>query len=152
MNPDCLFCKISSGQIPSQKIYEDKHAFAFLDINPRATGHTMVIPKFHAPTILDLPDNEIAPLFSAVKKVTAMIERSLAPDGFTMGINHGSVSGQTVDHLHFHIIPRWHADKGQSLHSVVNNPPKESLEEIARKILNPKPEYRKNSQYPNPNS
>jgi len=133
---NCLFCDISTGKIPSQKIYEDEHTFAFLDINPRATGHTMVISKFHAPTILELPNSEIAPLFSAVKKVTAMLEKTLAPDGFTMGINHGSVSGQTVDHLHFHIIPRWHTDKGQSLHSVVDNPPKESVEKIAKRISN----------------
>ena len=136
MNADCLFCKIAQGQIPSQKIYEDSHTFAFLDVNPRSPGHTIVISKYHAPTILELPDKNIAPLFLAIKKVTAMIQKALKPDGFTMGINHGSVSGQTVDHLHFHIIPRWYADKGKSLHSVVDNPPKESLERIAKRIRN----------------
>lgn len=132
----CLFCKIGRGKIPSQKIYEDKSAFAFLDINPRAPGHTMVIPKVHAETILDLPDKEIRPFFKAVKKVSAMIQKALKPDGFTMGINHGSVSGQTVEHLHFHIIPRWFSDGGSSIHSVVDNPPKEGLEKIAKRIRN----------------
>ncbi|MBI3335207.1 MAG: HIT family protein [Candidatus Portnoybacteria bacterium] len=133
---DCLFCKIGSGNIPSQEIYEDKHAFAFLDINPRAPGHTMVIPKAHAATMLELPEKEMGPFFGAVKKVTGMIQKALKPDGFTMGINHGSVSGQTVEHLHFHIIPRWFSDGGGSIHSVVNNPPKEGLEEIAKRIKN----------------
>lgn len=132
----CLFCKIGKGEISSQKIYEDAHSFAFLDINPCALGHIMVIPKIHSETILDLPNKEIEPFFSAVKKVAAMIHKALNPDGFTMGINHGSVSGQTIEHLHFHIIPRWKGDKGGSIHSVVHNPPKERLEEIAKKIRN----------------
>ncbi|MBI2591597.1 MAG: HIT family protein, partial [Candidatus Brennerbacteria bacterium] len=59
----------------------------------------------------------------------------LKPDGFTIGINHGEASGQAVDHLHIHIIPRWKNDGGGSIHGVVNNPPKESLEEIKKKIL-----------------
>lgn len=134
MKLDCLFCKIASGQIQSHSIYEDDHAFAFLDISPRAQGHTMVISKYHAPTLLELPDTEIAPLFIAVKKVAGMLQKTLEPDGFTMGINHGSVSGQTVDHLHFHIIPRWHNDGGKSLHSVVNSPVQEDLGKLAQKI------------------
>lgn len=135
MKPDCLFCSIANEKIPSQKIYEDKSTFAFLDINPRAPGHTMVIPKTHAPTILELQDKDIAPFFKAVKKVTSTIQKALKPDGFTMGINQGSVSGQTVEHLHFHIIPRWFTDKGSSIHGVVNNPPKENLEDIAKRII-----------------
>lgn len=132
---DCLFCKIVKGDIPSHKVYEDKNTFAFLDISPRAPGHAVVLPKLHAENLLALPDKEIAPLFKAVKKVTQKVFNAMKPDGFTLGINHGKVSGQTIDHLHFHIIPRWFSDKGGSIHSVVNNPPKESLEEIA-KIIN----------------
>ncbi len=130
----CIFCEIGKGNIPAQKVYEDKAVFAILDISPRSPGHTMVIPKAHADTILELPDKDIAPFFKAIKKVTGMIQKALKPDGFTMGINHGSVSGQTVEHLHFHIIPRWFTDKGKSIHSVVNNPSRETLEKIANKI------------------
>lgn len=133
---DCVFCKMINKEIPARFVYEDEDVVAVLDINPRSKGHTMVIPRFHAPTILELPDDKIESLFSAVKKVTKKLENSLNPDGFTMGINHKEISGQTVDHLHFHIIPRFKGDGGGSVHSVVNNPPKESLEEIQKEINN----------------
>ncbi|HDH31502.1 MAG TPA: HIT family protein, partial [Candidatus Wolfebacteria bacterium] len=73
-------------------------------------------------------------VFSAVKKITEILDKSLNPDGFTIGINHGRVSGQAVDHLHIHIIPRFKNDKGGSIHTIIHNPPKESLEEIKKKI------------------
>ncbi len=136
---NCVFCKIISGEIPAEIVYKDEKAFAMLDINPRAPGHTMVIPVTHAETLLELPDDEISHFFKAVKRVTAMINRALSPDGFTLGINHGKVSGQAVDHLHFHIIPRYRNDKGTPLHGIVDNPPKESLEEIRRKITDTRP-------------
>lgn len=131
---DCLFCAISEGEIPSHTIYKDEHAVAFLDIHPLAPGHTVVIPRIHSETILDFPEAEMQPFFKGVKTVTARLQKTLKPDGFTMGINHGTVSGQSVNHLHFHIIPRWNNDKGGSLHSVVHNQPKESVEEVAQKI------------------
>lgn len=134
MTKECLFCKIGKGEIPSQKIYEDESAFAFLDISPCAPGHTMVIPKTHFETITELPDEKLTSFFKAVKEVIVMIEKTLNPNGFTLGINHGKASGQAIDHLHFHIIPRWSDDKGNSIHSVVRNQPKEELREIGEKI------------------
>lgn len=132
---DCIFCKIIAKEIPSYGIYEDDHALAFLDINPRAPGHTMIIPKVHAVTLLDLPTAEIGPLFAAVKAVTAKIEKTLKPDGFTIGINHGDASGQTVKHLHVHVIPRWKDDGGGSIHSVVSNPSSEDIEKTLERIM-----------------
>lgn len=131
---DCLFCKIINKEIPAEIIYEDGEAVAFLDIHPRSPGHTVVLPRHHAENILDLPDEKIEGIFKAVKKVAELLNKSLMPDGFTIGINHGKVSGQTIDHLHIHIIPRWFNDGGGSVHDVVNNQPKESLEEISKKI------------------
>ena len=131
---ECLFCKIAKKEIPSQDVYEDAETFAFLDIHPRAAGHVMVIPKEHAETILALDESTIKPLFAAVKKVTAALKRAFNPDGFTIGINHGAASGQAIDHIHVHIIPRWRNDGGGSLHSVVQNPPEESLDEIRDRI------------------
>jgi len=130
----CLFCKITAREISAKIIYENDHVLAFLDVMPRTTGHTMVIPKVHAPNILELPDAEIAPLFAAVKHVAEMLSRSLASDGITIGINQGRASGQEVDHLHVHLLPRWHGDGGGAIQSVVNAKPKESLDEIAAKI------------------
>ncbi len=132
---DCIFCKIASGQIPAQTVYEDSHTLAFLDITPRTSGHAMVIPKTHAPNLLELPDAEIAPLFTAVKKVAEMLSRKLKCDGITVGINQGRASGQEVDHLHVHVMPRWHGDGGGPIQVVVNNKPKETLEEIHKKIV-----------------
>ncbi len=132
---DCLFCKIIAKQIPAQIVYEDDHAFAFLDIHPHAPGHTMVIPKVHAPNLLELPTNEVGSLFAAVQHVVGMLSKSLAPDGITMGANQGRASGQEVDHLHVHLMPRWHGDGGHAVQTVVNNMPKESLDEMLKKIL-----------------
>ncbi len=133
---DCLFCKISGKEIPSEMIYEDSSAFAILDTHPMAPGHAMVMPKKHFETILDLEDSELAALFSAVRNVTKLLQEVFAPDGFTIGINHGKASGQTIEHLHIHVIPRFQNDGGGSIHSVVDNQPKETVREIAERIRN----------------
>ena len=135
MNPDCLFCKIAAKTIPAKIVYEDDHVIAFLDIMPCAPGHTMVITKYHAPTLAELPDEEVARLFGAVKKTTATLTAALRPDGMTIGINQGRASGQEVDHLHVHLMPRWRDDGGGSVQSVVHNASKESLAEMQKKIL-----------------
>ncbi|MEK7574109.1 MAG: HIT family protein [Patescibacteria group bacterium] len=131
----CLFCKIIKKEIPAEIVYEDEWNLAILDINPRAPGHTMVIPKVHSQTILDLPEKDLGLLFEAVKEVSLLIKKSLQPEGFTIGINHGKISGQVIDHLHVHIVPRFKDDGGSSVHSVVNNPPKKSLAEIKNKLV-----------------
>lgn len=132
---DCLFCKIAAKAIPSQIVYEDDHVLAFLDIMPRTMGHTMVISKVHAPNLLELPDVEVAPLFLAVKRVAELVSRKLACDGITIGINQGRASGQEVDHLHVHVMPRWHNDGGGSIQSVVSAKPQMSVEEVRKKIV-----------------
>ncbi len=132
---DCLFCKIANGKIPSEKIYEDEASFAFLDIDPMAPGHTIVVPRVHAENILDLPEMIVSPLFLAVKKVTGALSLALQPNGFTIGINQGKVSGQAIDHLHIHIVPMFLGDGGGSIHSVVKNQPSESITAIKEKII-----------------
>jgi histidine triad (HIT) family protein len=129
---DCLFCKIVTGEIPAEKIWEDDSSLAFLDVNPLAPGHSMVIPKEHGETLLDVSDESAAELMKAVKQTTGMLERALTPDGFTIGINHKI--GQAVDHLHVHILPRFKDDGGGNVHSIVDNRPKEGLAEMAEKI------------------
>ncbi len=131
---DCLFCGIAAKKIPSQIVYEDDDAVAFLDIMPRAPGHTVVIPKHHAPTLAALPDAEVGPLFAAVKRVARLLAERLSPDGITIGINQGRASGQEVDHLHVHLIPRRTGDGGGSVQSVVNAKSFASLEEMRKKI------------------
>ncbi len=131
---DCLFCKIIKKEIPAEVIFESVNTVAFLDITPRAPGHTVVVPKMHATTFLDLPKELVGPFFEDAQIVLSMVKRALAPDAFTLGMNHGRVSGQEIDHMHFHILPRWAADGGHSIQSVVSNMPKEDLKTIGEKI------------------
>ena len=130
---NCIFCKIVKKEIPAEVIYDNDFVLAILDINPCASGHTMVLPKVHVETILDLP--EVGPVFEAVKKVTGRLKEVFNPDGFTIGINQGRAAGQAIDHLHIHIIPRYKGDGGGSIHSIVQNHSKESLSVIKDRIL-----------------
>ena len=130
----CLFCRIASGKISAFAIYEDAYSMAFLDIQPRIEGHTVVVPKFHAATIADLPDSDIGPFFTGVKRAAKIVSGALLADGLTIGINQGGVSGQTIDHLHVHIFPRFANDGGGSVHSVVHVPSTRTLEEVYGQI------------------
>ncbi|MGC9603172.1 MAG: HIT family protein [Minisyncoccia bacterium] len=132
---DCLFCNIASRKAPAYIVYEDEDTLGFLDVGARAPGHTVIIPKVHVENILDLDAKLAGPLFGAVKDMTARLKKSLSPDGFTIGINHGKTAGQVIEHLHIHIIPRWQNDGGSAVQSLVENPPKEDLESIKEKIL-----------------
>lgn len=104
---ECIFCKIARGEIPSEKIYEDDDFLAFLDVNPRSEGHSLIIPKQHAVTLVDFPFDKIEGLFKVVQLVSKISLSKLGAKGFTIGSNNGVVSGQVVPHLHVHIIPRY---------------------------------------------
>ncbi len=106
MKNDCIFCAIAAGEIPSFKIYEDEIVLAYLDINPFSLGHTLVIPKAHSEGLLDTPDETLAAVIARVKKVAAHLKAALPADGFNILQNNGEAAGQTVKHLHFHIVPR----------------------------------------------
>lgn len=133
-----IFDKIISREIDAHIVYEDDKALAFLDVHPLAPGHTLVIPKVAVPTLLELPDEYIEPLFKAVKCVTGALEKAVGANGFTIGINHGDAShgegGPGVPYLHVHIIPRFSGDKGGSIHTIVKNTPNEPLGDIAERI------------------
>ena len=110
MKNNCIFCAIGAGEIPSFKIYEDEIALAYLDINPFSEGHVLVIPKAHTTGLLDTDDATLAALVSRVRKVAAHVKDALPCDGFNILQNNGEAAGQTVRHLHFHIIPRRNGD------------------------------------------
>ena len=107
MKNNCVFCAIAAGEIPSFKIYEDELVLAYLDINPFSKGHTLVIPKEHSTDLLDTSDNTLAVLAARVKKVAAHLKSALPCDGFNILQNNGEAAGQTVMHIHFHIVPRY---------------------------------------------
>ena len=107
MKNDCIFCAIAAGEIPSFKVYEDDLVLAYLDINPFSEGHTLVIPKAHTTGLLDTPDETLAAVIARVKKVAAHLKQALLCDGFNILQNNGVAAGQTVMHVHFHIVPRY---------------------------------------------
>jgi len=99
-SPECIFCKIVAGQIPSQKVFEDADTLAFLDIKPVNNGHTLVIPKIHVPYFYDLDNKNYAKLMQTVKNVSRAIEHAVKPA--KVGL---LVKGFDVDHAHIHVIP-----------------------------------------------
>ena len=110
MKNDCVFCAIAAGEIPCFKVYEDESVLAYLDINPFAKGHTLVIPKAHAADLQGIDDAALAELVVRVKRVAAHVKDALGCDGYNILQNNGAAAGQTVRHIHFHIVPRWDGD------------------------------------------
>jgi histidine triad (HIT) family protein len=104
-NPDNVFAKILRGELPCFKIYEDEHSLAFMDIMPQADGHALVIPKVPAETLAELPLDYAQPLLSTVQKVLAAQKQALGAEGVVLMQLNGTQAGQTVPHLHFHLIP-----------------------------------------------
>ncbi len=101
-----IFAKILRGELPAYKVYEDDKSFAFLDIMPRATGHTLVIPKAPARTILDIAPGDLANLAAVVQKVARAAVSVFGADGLTIQQFNEPAGGQVVFHLHVHVIPR----------------------------------------------
>jgi histidine triad (HIT) family protein len=103
-----LFAKILRGDVPAVKVLEDDEVVAFMDIFPQARGHMLVVPKgVKARNFLDLPQEKVAPLMERVHRLTIAAEKVLKPDGITVTQFNGAPAGQTIFHLHFHIIPRY---------------------------------------------
>ena len=102
---NCLFCKIIKGEIPSFKVYEDEVAFAFLDIHPKADGHTLIIPKKHYRDLQDIDQDTLLHLIEIVKTKMKEYEEQLHCTGFTIAQNNGDV--QEVKHFHLHLIPSY---------------------------------------------
>lgn len=100
-----IFAKILRGEIPAITVYEDEQVLAFMDIMPQAEGHTLVIPKSPAVTLLDLAPEAAAYTIQIVQKVAQAIEKALGVDGIVLMQLSGAAAGQTVPHVHFHLIP-----------------------------------------------
>jgi histidine triad (HIT) family protein len=109
-DPACIFCKIARGEIPSAKVLETDHAVAFLDINPVNLGHVLLVPKAHHATLSELPDDLAAETARLVPRLARAVRAATGADGLNLVINNGLVAGQTVDHGHWHLIPRFVGD------------------------------------------
>lgn len=104
-NPQNIFAKILRNELPAIKVYEDERTLAFMDIMPQADGHTLVIPKTPAVTLLDLPADELAYTMQIVQKVAQAMKKALQVEGIVLMQLSGEQAGQTVSHVHFHLIP-----------------------------------------------
>ena len=103
---ECIFCKIVGGEIPCFKVYEDERVLAFEDINPVAEGHTLVIPKRHAPDLWEIPEEDLAAVHRASRKVALAIRKVLEPVGVAALQLNGRGVNQVVMHYHLHLVPR----------------------------------------------
>jgi histidine triad (HIT) family protein len=106
-DPQNIFAKILRGEIPCVRVFEDSKTLAFMDVMPEADGHVLVVPKEGAETILDLSQEGMAAMMATTQKVAKAVDRALAPDGILLKQYNRPAAGQSVFHVHFHIVPRW---------------------------------------------
>ncbi|ACB82933.1 MULTISPECIES: HIT family protein [Methylorubrum] len=105
-DPDNIFGKILRGEIPAHKVYEDEHSLAFMDVMPQGEGHTLVIPKAPSRGLLDAEPQTLAALIATVQRVGRAVKAAFDADGLTLFQYNEPAGGQTVFHLHFHLVPR----------------------------------------------
>lgn len=133
----CIFCRISSGELPASVIYEDDRAIAFLDIQPINPGHVLVIPKYHAEMMEDLPAEDAAHIMRVGQIVDKALRKSdLRCEGVNMFLADGRAAGQDVDHVHLHVFPRFKGDGFElKIPSESRKPPgREQLDETSVKL------------------
>ena len=102
-----IFAKILRGEIPCVKVYEDARTLAFMDVMPESDGHVLVVPKEPAENVLDLSAGGMAAMMATTQKIAKAVDKALAPDGILLKQYNGAAAGQSVFHIHFHIVPRW---------------------------------------------
>lgn len=114
----CIFCRIVAREIPAEEVARDEGAVAFLDVQPLADGHVLVVPRTHAASIEELSAPDCDALFRTVRRLAGPVREALGAAGTTIGINNGEATGQTIPHVHVHIVPRWENDGAGSIHTV----------------------------------
>ena len=102
-----IFARILRGEIPCVKLYEDAKTLAFMDVMPEAEGHVLVVPKEGAQDILDLSAEGLAAMMATTQKIAKAVDRALCPDGILLKQYNRAAAGQSIFHVHFHIVPRW---------------------------------------------
>ena len=125
---DCIFCKIVKGEIPAKIISETEKTLAFMDAFPLTKGHSLVIPKTHYERVQDISESDNVDLFETVRKVIKKID--IVTGASLLAIHNGKQSGQEIPHVHVHLIPRSNEDSAGPVHSMFDNPPKLTDEEI----------------------
>jgi len=108
MPAGCTFCAIRDGTEPAAMVLDEEEAFAFLDVRPLFPGHVLVVPRVHHPTLLDLPEPDVGPLFRVVQRVASAVTAAMGAQGTFVAANN--VVSQSVPHLHLHVVPRTKGD------------------------------------------
>ena len=109
-DPDCIFCKIVTGELPGAIVDEDERTISFMDINPATRGHALVIPRKHARDLLEIEPNELQAVALAAQRLAKLVPERLGADGVNLINSCGSAAWQTVFHFHIHVIPRYEGD------------------------------------------
>jgi histidine triad (HIT) family protein len=130
----CIFCRIATGEIPAEVVAKDEHAVAFLDIAPLADGHTVVVPRTHVATIEEMAPAEAQALFRTVQRLAGPVRAAVGAAGSTIGINNGGATGQTVPHVHVHIVPRRPDDGAGSVHTIFRSGARRPVAEVGKEI------------------
>ncbi|MCM3745319.1 HIT family protein [Sporosarcina luteola] len=132
----CIFCKIVEGTLPSEKIYEDDHVVAFMDVMPVTKGHVQLIPKIHRENLYEMTEEEASRLFSVAPKIANLLKEEFKPAGMNLLQNNGAPAGQAVFHFHMHFIPRYDQTDGfdSDWNPKVEEFPQERIQEIANQI------------------
>jgi histidine triad (HIT) family protein len=110
-DPTCIFCKIAAGQIPSFKVYEDDIVLAFLDVGPLVRGHTLVIPRQHHATVMEIPPETLGAINERIPRLARAVLAATGAPACHVLVNNGTEAMQSVAHLHYHIIPRQAGDQ-----------------------------------------
>ncbi len=137
MSDETIFERIVAGEIPARIVHETETTLAFLDANPLAPGHMLVIPKEPYARLRDCPPELTADVFAVVRELAPAIEECVDADATNIGVNDGPEAGQEVPHLHVHIVPRFEGDGGGPIHLVAGERPElsdDDLDDIAADI------------------
>ncbi len=126
---NCIFCKLASGEIPTNSLYEDENFRVILDNGPATKGHALVLPKEHYADLFEIPEDVLAGAAKVAKKMALTMKDKLGCDGLNLVQNNGEAAGQTVIHFHLHIIPRYN-DDGQHILWKPTSPSAEELQEV----------------------
>lgn len=135
---DCIFCKIIDNEIPSAKVYEDEHVYAFMDISQVTKGHTLIIPKIHTKDIYETSEEVAGQLFARVPKIANAIKKTFNPVGINLLNNNEAPAGQSVFHYHIHLIPRYNEQDGFNIRWQTNEDQYsgDDLQTLAENICN----------------
>jgi histidine triad (HIT) family protein len=109
-DPDCIFCKIIAGELPSQIVDQDDNTVAFMDISPATRGHALVVPRNHSRDLLEIPEEDLEATVLAAQRLARRMHERLSVDGVNLLNARGEAAWQTVFHFHIHVIPRYHDD------------------------------------------